>query len=356
MAKYKKQHYVPQSYLKSFACNSSRKLINIYNFEKDEIISSVNFKDQCYENYYYGKNPENEKRLGKIEGAAGATIKQILEKENIPSRSSDGHLALMLFILLQVARTPSAEFDGVSSFSNLIKELLIYGNPRLKTEIEKSRINIPHMPALNIATATRSLFLLLDLEYKIFKNKSSEGFISSEHPAVRYNSLFEAQKEHLTKTGFAIKGLQIFLPLSSKYYLVFYDTKTYKIGNKKQKIIDVDDLDNVTSMNGLQFLNSPENVYFDNTVSEAYLKKISKMFLKFRGKKKYCLKKCPQGFYLHEASRKFNLKVPKMKILKRAKEDLKQSEIRNPELLKINNMIFDEIDKKIKKPITNHST
>lgn len=348
MAKHKKQHYVPRSYLKFFAFDTAKKLINLYNFDRDTIISNINLKDQCYEKYYYGKNSKNEERLSKIEDAAAETIKKIVTCEEIPQKSSQGHLALMLFVLLQVARTPSAERDAETSFTNLIKQLLIYGNPQHKSEIEKAHIKMSNTPSLNIASATRSLFLLFDLEYKIFKKALPEGFITSEHPAIRYNLLYESQKSHLTKTGFATRGLQIFLPLSSNYCLIFYDASSYKIGERKQKIIEIKDSKSLDSINGLQFVNAPQNIYFDNNISLSYVKILSKKYISLRKRKKLTLKKCPQGFYLHETSKKFRLSIAGMKILKKAEEAIKFSGIRNPELLKLNKMIFEQIDKRKK--------
>jgi hypothetical protein len=63
-------------------------------------------------------------------------------------------------------------------------------------------------------------------------------------------------------TGVASKGLQIFLPLSPNYLLVFYDSVIYKIGEKKKLIVDITDIKDVKQLNDLQWLNSLENIYF----------------------------------------------------------------------------------------------
>lgn len=349
MAEYKKQHYVPRCYLRFFSNDSTEKFVNLYNIRKDLIVTNASLNDQCYEKYYYGKNPEQEKRLSKIEGAATAAIENILKKRRLPNENSEQHLALILFVLLQTSRTPSAESDSINSFTSLLKELLIFGNPQYKKEIEETTIKMSNIPSINVASAIRSMFVLFDLKYKLLKNCSPEGFITSDHPAIRYNFLYESENAHLTKTGFATRGLQIFLPISSRYCLIFFDSSSYKIGYPWQNIIDIKKPEALDSINCLQIINHPQNIYFDGKISPQYVQNLIKTNTALLIKNKYALKKYQNGFYLHEQTKEFNLKINDIKIINKAREAMKTSDIRNPELLKINNMIFDNLDKKDKK-------
>ncbi|MFA6635698.1 MAG: DUF4238 domain-containing protein [Candidatus Omnitrophota bacterium] len=349
MAEYKKQHYVPRCYLRFFSNDQTNKLINLYNIKNNRCINNAPLNDQCYEKYYYGKNPEQEKRLSKIESAATSAIENILKNGRLPKVNSEQHLALILFILLQTARTPSAESDSICSFTSLIKELLIYGNPQHKKAIKEATIRMSNMPSINVASAIRSMFLLFDLKYKLFRNRSHEGFITSDHPAVKYNFLYEKRKNHLTKTGFATRGLQIFIPISSRYCLMFYDGTSYKFGFLRQDTIDVTKPETVDSINCLQLINRPKNIYFDNMVSSSYVQNIVSSNQGLLADSKFTLKKHPQGFYLHEQTKDFNLKIPTIRIIPNARKAIKTSDIRNPELLRLNNMLFDNVDKQNKK-------
>ncbi len=349
MAEYKKQHYVPRCYLKFFSTDKTEKLINLYNIKNNKTINTVPLNDQCYEDYYYGKNPDQEKRLSKIESAASSAIGNILKNGHLPKVTSEQHLALILFVLLQTSRTPSAETDSISSFTSLIKEILIYGNPQHKKEIEETTIKMSNMPSTNIASATRSMFLLFDLKYKLLRNRSHEGFITSDHPAVKYNYLYEEENNHLTKTGFATRGLQILLPLSSHWCLIFYDASSYKLGLPWQSCVNITKSETVDSINCLQLINRPQNIYFNNLVSTSYIENLVSNNKILLADNKFALKKLPEGFYLHEQTKDFNLKIPNIRILPKAREAIKISDIRNPTLLKINEMFFDHIDKNIKK-------
>lgn len=80
MAENKKQHYVPKTYLKHF---SSGKVFSVLNISDDEIHENVPYASQCYEDYFYGKNLEWEKRLNSMESQWGKVLDKICRGENI---------------------------------------------------------------------------------------------------------------------------------------------------------------------------------------------------------------------------------------------------------------------------------
>lgn len=238
MAEYKNQHYVPHSYLRFFACDMHAKKINLFNFKRNKVIPSVGIKNQCSKDYFYGKDKENEKKLSVVESEAASVIGKIVLNEEIPAQSSAGHLAFLSFITLQVARTTFAANEMTEGFVDLIKKIWISKNPSLEKEIESARFNASNVPIMNLASACRSFFILTDLEFRIFKNETGEGFVTSDNPAIRYNILYETEKQQFAMTGFSLKGLLIFLPLSSKYQLVFFDPTSYKI-SPENKILSL---------------------------------------------------------------------------------------------------------------------
>jgi len=71
----KKHHFVPRFYLKLFSEN--RKSINIFNLSSRKLIKNGCLKDQCYQDYFYGKDNKTEKDLSDIENEVSVFIKDI---------------------------------------------------------------------------------------------------------------------------------------------------------------------------------------------------------------------------------------------------------------------------------------
>ena len=121
MPKKKKQHYVPRFYLRNFSLN--KKHINIYNLTNEKIIISGNLKNQCYEPYFYGRDGEIEEALSQTETHASSLIKNIIVGKRAPTRFSEEHVLLVLFILMQIGRTKAAADDENYITDALFKEI-----------------------------------------------------------------------------------------------------------------------------------------------------------------------------------------------------------------------------------------
>ncbi len=103
MPENKKHHYVPRFYLKRFSYN--KKSISLYNLTSKRKIKNANLKNQCYKNYYYGKNQVIEHSLATIETKAAQIFINIDKTNELPLRYSSEHLVLIIFILAQYGRT-----------------------------------------------------------------------------------------------------------------------------------------------------------------------------------------------------------------------------------------------------------
>ena len=78
MEKKKRQHYVPQFYLRNFVREDN--CFTILNIKAEKIIENVPYQKQCYEDYYYGNDEIWENKLGKIENDAALIIAKINEQ------------------------------------------------------------------------------------------------------------------------------------------------------------------------------------------------------------------------------------------------------------------------------------
>ena len=94
-------------------------------------------------------------------------------------------------------------------------------------------------------------------------NKTSKPFITSDNPTIKYNSVSE-NYEWLT-SSFVSSGLQIFLPLSPKLVLFFYDPKTYNVKTDIDDIILIEKESEVFQLNLLQVLKNlkyPKHLFY----------------------------------------------------------------------------------------------
>ncbi|MEL0011708.1 MAG: DUF4238 domain-containing protein [Bacteroidota bacterium] len=105
--------------------------------------------------------------------------------------------------------------------------------------------------------------LMLDLGCKLVLNETSTDFVASDNPVVLYNQLLSF-RNHGSNTGIAAKGLQVFLPISSKKLLIFFDHESYSVGPMSKPFVRVTSLRDVYVLNTLQMTSAYENVYFEN--------------------------------------------------------------------------------------------
>ena len=86
----------------------------------------------------------------------------------------------------------------------------------------------------------------------------SPRFILGDKPVVLYNQYCE-QVEHYAGLGLNRSGVQLFMPLSPKEYLLLYDGQVYDYV-KSQQVTYAD----VETLNMLQIVQSESNVYFSS--------------------------------------------------------------------------------------------
>lgn len=99
----KKHHYVPRFYLKRFS--SDERSICLWNINRKKLVPKANLKNQCYEDYFYGKELAVEKALGMVEDHASKILKLIDEYKIQPPLDSEDHITLVLYMLMQYGRT-----------------------------------------------------------------------------------------------------------------------------------------------------------------------------------------------------------------------------------------------------------
>lgn len=269
MAKNKRQHFVPRFYLRRYSKDG--KSINIWNIRRQLKIVNANLKNQCYRDYFYGRDPIVEQTLSTVEGSAAQVLRSIGDTSRPPSPGSADHQFLVLYILMQHARTLHMA-DELNAMTDDLAKHLVRGTKAFEgIDLSEFRVGLeePARDALSIATSCYPL--LFDLSYKVLVNRTDTEFVTSDNPVVLYNQLMSFRRD-LSNTGFSAKGLQIFLPVDPNHVILLYDTNVYRVGNSKRNVVYVNRKHEVDQLNVLQICSASENIYFrDEDLDAKYL-------------------------------------------------------------------------------------
>ena len=276
----KKHHYVPRFYLKRFSENE--RSICLYNLPHERKVINANLKSQCYKDYFYGKDGNTEDALCDIENDASFLFKKIDKYGCLPPPMTEPHILMALYILIQHGRTKYQADAMDEMHDKMFKHTF---REKLEAELEGVNIDdfivgIENVSQYSLQLLTQYYPLLLDLGYKLLKNKTDVEFITSDNPVVLYNQLMSYRKMG-SNTGLSSKGLQIFFPISPSEIIVLYDTDVYRLGSNSKIVIDITNKRDVYNLNILQACSCYENIYFKSDSLDCIsLHKNSKPYLR----------------------------------------------------------------------------
>ena len=261
MPQNKRQHFVPKFYLKRFS--NDGKSINIWNIKRKQKFCNASLKNQCYGNYFYGKDPVIEQALSTIEASNAGVLRSIGETSTLPRLGSEEHQFLALYILMQHSRTLHMAEELEEMTDKLAKHLLKDSEALEGIDLNNFRIGLKEPARSALSTAISSYPLLFDLDYKLLVNRTNTEFITSDNPVVFYNQLMSFRKDG-SNTGLAAKGLEIFLPTDPGHMILFYDDNVYQAGTDTSAIVYIDRNRDAEQLNLLQICSASENLYFRN--------------------------------------------------------------------------------------------
>lgn len=362
MAEKKRQHYVPQLYLRKFSNNG--KTIAIFSLNKNRVVTKNGpISSQCYEDYMYSKNIEIEDALGLMESKAKEVIDILMELRMVPKKTSPDYATLLVFTLYQSVRTQFASDkynDMVDKIGKIMLEVAIDNGDIQKADMpDLDKISIMSKePALEyLQAATDIIPAVFDLECKVLINQTSREFITSDNPVVLYNKYYLKDQE--SYIGFGSKGLLIIMPISPKYSLLYYDSKMYKIGGKKLHIpVVISKSSDVDELNALQLINANETAYMRN-VDEKYLKILNMRTKEYRPHEKTTVRKSikisnekeGQLIVLSHPGTKYDAKLSFIKGSKKIPIDyLQQRLVRDPMMISLLKEFREKVNKNEYKP------
>lgn len=278
----KRQHFVPKFYLRNFASTGGA-AIGVFNIAAGRLIAQSSLKAQAYRDYYYGKDGVAERHFGDIEGAASIAITTVLKTGRPPKRFGPDHYRLVYFLMLQLGRTTRAE-DEANARIDLITKALFrqqHSNPDLLAALDRVTIGQKDAVLGAIKMALMAAPAIYDLRYKLIHNVSDEAFVTSDHPAVRHNQFLESVVD-LSTIGLGASGLQIMLPLSPEYTLLFYDDDAYAVGAPQSNVVRLVAPRHAALFNQHQWFEAAENIYFSPKSREVDLRRAAEDMAPFR--------------------------------------------------------------------------
>lgn len=273
----KKQHYIPQFYLRSFSDNN-QKSIGLYRFEDKKFVSNASIKDIAYRNNFYDNDNSIENVLTNMEGRWNEILKVLLGRDMtantnkwvVENRNEITNDIICFFAITQVRSAQQG--DSIVKIMRTIEK-------STRKEISSETYNqyfgcMPEMEkhpgssCLNLGLEVRPLFAGLNL-VSIY-NFSKEKFITSDVPVFCINPFFE-KRQYSFNFGLASMGIQIFLPISVEVCLCLYDKNIY-INKYKNAIFPTTSRHIIHQINQLTVQNAYEQVFFIIGESEEYIK------------------------------------------------------------------------------------
>ena len=245
----------------------------MFNIKNEIFIQRAKLKSQGSKNYYYGEDGVIEEALSKLEGKLSYTIKEIIKNERLPRKQSSEHFELLKFLILTDFRNPVR----IESMKGMNVEARKRMN-ELNNSINSSE-SIPeytHEDTIkdSFLFANEMIEMIVDLDYKLIINVTDTPFLTSDFPIIKYNQFLEQKKWTESKIGFGVTGLQIFVPITPKLMILFYDSGIYKVGFKKRQIHELNDKKDIDNINILNFINCFNTIYFDHQINEQYVRRL----------------------------------------------------------------------------------
>lgn len=255
MANYKKQHFVPQFYLKNFTRDNMFSILST----RGELINNASYKTQCYSNYFY-QDISIETALSKIEATVAPIIRRLIIEEDVDFSVEDEN-ALRIFSVYQYFRTSRTvdimckSYAGIEFEINKLSDSDGATLKELETSIKDKQGKM--LPVLALKAATAIAPMVSDLAIAMVRFSKKHSLISSDNPVLLFNNYY---KQNI---GFQIAGLIILLPISPNKAIVFYDSKLYSMNENYGTLIESKYSDSL-SLNTMQLYNANSIIYGDN--------------------------------------------------------------------------------------------
>lgn len=283
--------------MKKFSVNDKGKFIGLFNHKSNIFIQEAALRHQAYENFLYGEDDEIENALAELENYIAKLFYYWTEEKLLypPPAESNGFKLLKRFILYQAYRTPKSGGELLQSINEGLDTVLKEVRPDLWQQLVGSTLRHENPVLLGLVSSIEHESLLNFLDCKFIVNLSELPLLTSDAPVVFYNQLMEASGNYLGATGLATKGLQIFYPIHPRLIICLYDSDAYDLGSGFANCSSTESVLDIHQLNALQYINSKEQLFFNDLISEEYIKELCKQYDRYRKVSKHVSKVVNSG-------------------------------------------------------------
>jgi hypothetical protein len=260
----KRQHFVPQHYLRQFRIDESEQVV-IATLDPYKAIGPGAIDRQCKEDYFYGKEGDLDKLLETTESEIAPLLVRVVKRKDFDSKEL---VALSLLAVILHLRTRK-EVEAAKVLPKHIADEIIKGAiergelPAPKGGYENGMIDFEGVPRLLIEQTIPCWMELRTLECKVLKAEVGSYFITSDNPVVVLNQFCACAEPYRSFVGFSRSGFQLLLPVGPELCLFFYDAKVYKVGARRHRLVALNKRD-VEIVNSLQIQSADKCLYFHN--------------------------------------------------------------------------------------------
>lgn len=292
----KRQHYVPQYYLRQFRGDGSDRVL-VCLIEPFRCVGLGGIKGQCQHDHFYGKDGAIDAMLWETETAIAPALYQVNSSERA---NAEQWQALRLLATQLHLRTRKAA-ERAKIFPRYVADQVI------TAAIAKGELPPPkggwHPDMMDFGGVPQTLLSLnllacyfetTTLRCKLLKAPGETCFITSDHPAVALNRFAAETKSVRDYVGFAQSGFQLVLPLSPRLTAILYDPFVYKVGNRNDELVHVSAGD-VELLNALQVQSAEKCLYAHRPEETAHVAELVKRYAKLRKAPSSGIKSFPQN-------------------------------------------------------------
>ena len=221
----KRQHYVPQFLLRAFADPPGSGKLNVFDKKSDRSFSattrSVGAEKRFYDLKFGDEVWSLESSLGECEGRASSILREIAIREEIGFLTDQQKGDLATFVVLQHFRTKHFR-ESMAEVNRLLASALDEMDPgsaaRLGLE-EPSEEEAQALALHHLQMSVEFTPYVLSKAWILYEAPSGSCFWIGDHPVVMSNT---ANQDPLRGTiGWAVQGIEIYLPISPQFCLAF---------------------------------------------------------------------------------------------------------------------------------------
>lgn len=277
-----RDHFVPQFYLRHFG--HTEKQIHTTRLRPYRFIPSAAIRGQCQSNRFYEDDAGLERHILESERLYAALLRSVISERDLSESNEQSLKCFAAELYIRTRKT--AEHMKVFP-KHMACEVLqtaidcgelppVPGGQKLEDVIDLAGV-----PRFAMRFGGEILLELLTMKAKLLAAADGARFITSDQPVCLSNQFCASVEKDYGTAGFSLAGLQMVLPLSPKLCFFCFDPGVYKVGNRRDRVVALQEED-VAVVNCLQVQSAENCLYFQEASQEHAVERLVERFSHLR--------------------------------------------------------------------------